>query len=87
MLQEQFGDREFTIEESERFTLVQTPFRDDGHLKRTTLKPAERAGLLAAWNRDGSKRRGGRHQAQEVRAMDEAGVLDRDAGPHVLRPW
>lgn len=58
MLRDQFGDREFSIEEAERFTLIQTPFRDDGHLKTPTLKPAERDGLLTARNRDGSKRRG-----------------------------
>lgn len=58
MLRDHFGDGEFSIEEAERFTLVQTPFRDDGHLKTPTLKPAEKGGLLTARNRDGSKRRG-----------------------------
>jgi three-Cys-motif partner protein len=59
MLQEHFVTRDFSIEEAERFTLVQTPFRDDGHLKSPTLQPAERDGKLTAWNADGSKRRAG----------------------------
>lgn len=58
MLQDHFGTREFTIEEAEEFTLLQTPFRDDGHLKTPTLKPAEEAGLLEAWKTDGGRRRG-----------------------------
>jgi three-Cys-motif partner protein len=77
MLQEQFGDREFTIEEAERFTLVQTPFRDDGHLKTPTLKPAERAELLIAWNRDGSKRRGMFYPAGTMLRFTPAGAPGR----------
>jgi three-Cys-motif partner protein len=45
-LRECFGDRPFTIEEAEDFTLFDTPFRDDAHLKRLTLAPAERDGKL-----------------------------------------
>jgi three-Cys-motif partner protein len=41
-----FGTREFTIEEAEDFTLCETPFLHDAHLKRKVLAPAERAGEL-----------------------------------------
>ena len=58
MLREHFGDREFSIEDAERFTLVKTPFRDEGRLKKPTLIPAEKAGQLTAWNKAGKKRRG-----------------------------
>lgn len=47
MLREQFGHDEFTIEEAKHFTLTETPFRDDAHLKQGTLAPAEKAGELA----------------------------------------
>lgn len=46
MLRERFGSDWFTIEEAEWFTLIDTPFRDNGHLKRPTLAPAEKAGRL-----------------------------------------
>lgn len=44
MLRERFGREWFTIEEAERFTLLETPFRDNAHLKTPTLKPAEMRG-------------------------------------------
>ncbi len=46
MLGERYGSDWFTIEEAEWFTLIDTPFRDNGHLKRPTLAPAEKAGRL-----------------------------------------
>ncbi len=46
-LRRRFGTQPFTIGEAEDFTLFDTPFRHDGHLKRLTLAPAERAGQLA----------------------------------------
>lgn len=46
MLRDHFGTRWFTIEQAETFTLRETPFRDNGHLKRPTLKPAEKSGEL-----------------------------------------
>lgn len=66
MLQAEFGNRQFTIEEAERFVLVDTPFRDDAHLKSPTLKPAEDAGLLEAWKADGAKRKAGTYPAGTV---------------------
>lgn len=45
MLREKFGTKHFTIEEAEEFTLLETPFRDNGHLK-PTLKAAEAAKAL-----------------------------------------
>jgi hypothetical protein len=46
MLRERFGGEWFTIEQAERFTLLETPFRDNAHLKTPTLKPAEMRGDL-----------------------------------------
>jgi hypothetical protein len=46
LLEAQFGDRIFTIEEAENFTLFETPFLHDSQLKRKTLAPAERDGVL-----------------------------------------
>jgi hypothetical protein len=45
-LRRRFGTEPFTIGEAEDFTLFDTPFRHDGHLKRLTLALAERAGQL-----------------------------------------
>lgn len=45
-LEAKFGGRVFTIEEAEDFTLFETAFLHDSHLKRRTLAPAERAGRL-----------------------------------------
>lgn len=42
MLKNRFGTDWFTIEEAQEFTLTDTPFRDDAHLKTPTLAPAER---------------------------------------------
>lgn len=46
LLRENFGTRWFTIEEAQSFTLRSTPFRDNGHLKSPTLKPAEQRGEI-----------------------------------------
>jgi three-Cys-motif partner protein len=44
-LRSQFGYEWFTIDQADRCTLVDTPFRK-AHLRRLTLQPAERAGDL-----------------------------------------
>jgi three-Cys-motif partner protein len=49
-LEEKFGDGVFTIEEAEDFTLFETPFLHDAHLKRKTLAAAEREGKLVPVN-------------------------------------
>jgi hypothetical protein len=54
-LRERFGDGWFTIEQAERFTLLETPFRDNGHLKRPTLTPAEKRGDLEVERQKGQK--------------------------------
>lgn len=46
LLRERFGKQWFTIEEAETFTLRSAPFRDNGHLKTPTLRPAEKRGEL-----------------------------------------
>jgi three-Cys-motif partner protein len=46
MLRGRFGTNWFTIEQAEKFTLLETAFRDNGHLKLPTLKPAEKEGRL-----------------------------------------
>jgi three-Cys-motif partner protein len=57
MLRERFGTDWFTIEEAEWFTLVETAFRDNAHLKTPTLKPAEKRGELEV-ERPAGKRAG-----------------------------
>jgi three-Cys-motif partner protein len=44
-LRNRFGQEVFTVDQAERFTLLETPFLPT-HLRRRTLAPAERAGLL-----------------------------------------
>jgi len=61
MLRDRFGDAWFSIEEAERFTLLETPFRDNGHLKLPTLKPAEKRGVLEVQR--GSTQRAGTFSA------------------------
>jgi hypothetical protein len=46
MLRERFRADWFTIEQATRFTLIDTPFRDNGHLKGPVLVAAERRGVL-----------------------------------------
>jgi three-Cys-motif partner protein len=46
MLHERFRADWFTIEDAEWFTLVDTPFRDNAHLKTPVLKPAEKKSEL-----------------------------------------
>jgi len=55
-LKEQFGDRVFTIEEAERFTLG-SAFLHDSQLKSRTLAPAERAGELEPVDPPADRRR------------------------------
>ena len=42
-LRQKFGVEWFSIEEAERATLLETPYKHKGHLKRKTLAPAEKA--------------------------------------------
>jgi three-Cys-motif partner protein len=44
-LRSQFGTSQFTIDDADRVTLVDTPFRK-AHLRTPTLAPAEKSGLL-----------------------------------------
>jgi three-Cys-motif partner protein len=55
-LKEHFGDRVFTIEEAERFTLG-TAFLHDSQLKSKTFRPAEIAGELVAVDPPPARRR------------------------------
>lgn len=55
MLREHFGDGWFAIKDAERFALLETPFRDNAHLKRPTLKPAEDRGALEVERRSGQR--------------------------------
>lgn len=47
-LKAHFGDRTFSIEEAERFTLLDTAYLPRAHLKQRTLAPAERSEHLVA---------------------------------------
>lgn len=47
LLRKRFGTDPFTIEAAADFTLYETPFRHNGHLKRNTLGRAEKAGRIA----------------------------------------
>jgi hypothetical protein len=57
-LRSAFGSEWFTVKEASRTTLLRTPFLHSSHLKRLTLVPAERAGLIevqrAATRRSGT---------------------------------
>lgn len=46
LLTRRFGTLPFTIEQAERFVLLDTPFLHNAHLKERTLKRAEQAGKL-----------------------------------------
>jgi three-Cys-motif partner protein len=50
-LEQNFGGKEFTIEEAERFTLLHTPYHPKMHLKTGVLRPMEVEGRLEARNR------------------------------------
>jgi three-Cys-motif partner protein len=50
-LEDRFGDKPFTIEEAEAFTLIDTPYHEEIHLKKGALKPLELAERLEGWNR------------------------------------
>lgn len=55
LLRERFGNAWFTIEQAENFTLLETPFRDNGHLKTPTLRPAEKRGVLEVERQPGQR--------------------------------
>jgi three-Cys-motif partner protein len=57
MITAEFGLQEFTIDQAERFVLVNTPFAKS-HLKVHTLRPAEAAGRLVVPNASDARRRG-----------------------------
>lgn len=54
LLRERFGNAAFTIEDAEFFTLTQTRFLDDKHLRQWALIPLQSAGQLKV---DSAKRR------------------------------
>ena len=54
-LRDKFGSEWFTIEEAQRATLLETPFRVSGHLKGRTLGPAEKAEKIEV-DRSGGQR-------------------------------
>lgn len=56
MLRERFGRTWFTIEQAEEFTLLETAFRDNGHLK-PTLRAAEADGALEVQRPAGKRAR------------------------------
>jgi hypothetical protein len=66
LLRARFGVEPFTIEQAADFVLLDTPFRDDGHLKRPTLAPAERSGVICAEVPGGAKRRAGTYPPRTV---------------------
>ncbi len=57
MLIERFDQTEFTIESAAEFTLIETPFKDQGHLK-PALKKAEQNGILTVVKSKKNRRRG-----------------------------
>ncbi len=46
MLRNHFGNRWFTIEEAEQYTLRETPFRHNAHLRTPLFAPAEKSGAI-----------------------------------------
>lgn len=71
-LKENFGDRSFTIEEASDFTLFETPFLHDSHLKSKTLKPAERKGELEAVDPPSDRRRNTYPEGVRLRFVEPA---------------
>jgi three-Cys-motif partner protein len=55
-LRKKFQDDWFTIEEAQRATLLETPYRVAGHLKQKTLSPAEKAEEIEVDRSGGQKR-------------------------------
>ncbi len=55
-LRDKFGTEWFTIEQAQRATLLETPFRVSSHLKGKTLAPAEKAGKIEVDRSGGQKR-------------------------------
>jgi three-Cys-motif partner protein len=66
-LEAKFGNRVFTIEEAEDFTLFETPFLHDSHLKRKTLAPAERDGNLVPVNPPTGRRKSSYKEGTRLR--------------------
>ena len=71
LLRDRFRGDAFTIEEASRFVLRETRYRDDAHLKRPTLRPAEERGELEAWKADGSRRAAGTYPDGTVLRFNE----------------
>jgi len=95
MLQAQFGSNTFSIEEAERFVLVETPFAKS-HLKTPILKPAEAAGQLAVVESSASRHfPGGDSYAvrpltpdgicRQISPSRDGGVASGLAPPHCLK--
>lgn len=55
-LRDKFGAEWFTIEEAQKATLLETPFRVANHLKAKTLAPAEKVGEIEIDRSGGQKR-------------------------------
>lgn len=66
-----FGRAEFSVADAERYVLRDTPFRDNGHLKRQTLVPAERAGRLVVVS--SPRKKAGSHPAGTIMRFVEPG--------------
>jgi len=71
-LQSHFGKRTFSIEEAEQFVLLETPFMHDSHLKRETLAPAERDGVLEVLTRRAKRMTYPKGTVMRFRAPDVA---------------
>jgi three-Cys-motif partner protein len=50
-----FGHQWFSVSDAARVTLLRTPFLHDKHLKRLTLSPAEKAGLIEVQRAPGKR--------------------------------
>jgi three-Cys-motif partner protein len=70
-LEARFDDRVFTIEEAADFTLFETPFRHDGHLKMGTLAPAEKEGRLVPVEPPAERRRSSYKDGTRYRFVSE----------------
>lgn len=56
-LMDRFGGQVVSIEEVARFTLLKTDYHPDSHLKRMTLAPMERAGVITVFEPRPGRRR------------------------------
>ncbi len=100
-LRSAFAGQWFSVAQATEVTLLHTPFLHDSHLKKRTLRPAERAGELvvevggpaqggehdAAGGDPGERERGGLQRSQQQLEITAGECADAPLGEHdLIRP-